>query len=419
MTKFGADVAQLNDLSKLFLRTAEALESSVSGVSSELQATRWTGPVAESFRERWTSFIVVGRSATQALQAAGSALDKHAIEQANLSAGGQLSGAQRAAGAAREGLTGSTFGSGLASAHRLMTREERADVRARLSATAPDALVRSVGERAESYLENLTQATNLFNDAALHADLSSQGKSGIAKSVMDIVVGEIPGPTGKAIQLTMKGTGLLNELADSEVRELRAAEIASGASFSMHLQEQLTQMRKEIRDNKDLVGEDLKRLVASGSEEGKLLQSEFVETGVALKEAKDVSLGRAFGFITAKYLANDLDDPVRNHYVLDVDSKGEVRNLEIVHSLGPGLDNKLSSLSLTDKRDFIAAMLTENPYGAVRVIREDNTLASLHSLRGDAGISASQAHEKMKQFLAGNVPLSDKFKVEHRRNLHE
>ncbi len=86
MAQLGADVEQLDMLSRKFDEEAQKIESTISTISAQLGQTWWQGADAERFRNQWegadTSTL---RQVVQRLQQAGNNCRAQAAQQREVS----------------------------------------------------------------------------------------------------------------------------------------------------------------------------------------------------------------------------------------------------------------------------------------------------------------------------------------------
>ena len=86
MAQLGADVEQLDLLSRKFDEEAQKIEVTISAISSQMQGTWWQGPDAERFRNQWeTADTSTLRQVVQRLQAAATDCRNQANQQRQVS----------------------------------------------------------------------------------------------------------------------------------------------------------------------------------------------------------------------------------------------------------------------------------------------------------------------------------------------
>ena len=86
MAQLGADVEQLDLLSRKFDEEAQKIETAISAISSQMQSTWWQGPDAERFRNQWeTADTSTLRQVVQRLQAAATDCRNQANQQRQVS----------------------------------------------------------------------------------------------------------------------------------------------------------------------------------------------------------------------------------------------------------------------------------------------------------------------------------------------
>jgi hypothetical protein len=82
MAVWGLDVTQVRQLSTQLNRQADAIQQSLSTLTSALHGTQWTGPDAEKFRNEWSSSHTSAlKSVINALQEAGQLAARNADSQ--------------------------------------------------------------------------------------------------------------------------------------------------------------------------------------------------------------------------------------------------------------------------------------------------------------------------------------------------
>ena len=86
MAQLGADVEQLDLLSRKFDEEAQRIETAISAISSQMLSTWWQGPDAERFRNQWESADTATlRQVVQRLQAAATDCRNQANQQRQVS----------------------------------------------------------------------------------------------------------------------------------------------------------------------------------------------------------------------------------------------------------------------------------------------------------------------------------------------
>ena len=86
MAQLGADVEQLELLGRKFEEEAQKIETTVSTIASQVEATWWQGSDAAQFRNEWqTTYMTNLRQVVQHLQQAGSACRTQATQQRQVS----------------------------------------------------------------------------------------------------------------------------------------------------------------------------------------------------------------------------------------------------------------------------------------------------------------------------------------------
>ncbi len=87
MAQLGADVEQLDQLSKKFDQEAQALSQATSQITAQVNSTWWKGPDAEKFRNEWESqFASQLKKISEALRQVGTVVRKQAQQQRQTSA---------------------------------------------------------------------------------------------------------------------------------------------------------------------------------------------------------------------------------------------------------------------------------------------------------------------------------------------
>ena len=86
MAQLGADVEQLDLLSRKFDEEAQRIETAVSAISAQVLSIWWQGPDADRFRNQWESTDTATlRQVVQRLQAAGTDCRNQANQQRQVS----------------------------------------------------------------------------------------------------------------------------------------------------------------------------------------------------------------------------------------------------------------------------------------------------------------------------------------------
>ena len=86
MAQLGADVEQLEILSRKFDEEAQKIEAAISVIGSQVQGTWWQGPDAERFRNQWeTADTSTLRQVVQRLQTAATDCRNQANQQRQVS----------------------------------------------------------------------------------------------------------------------------------------------------------------------------------------------------------------------------------------------------------------------------------------------------------------------------------------------
>ena len=86
MAQLGADVEQLEMLGRKFEEEAQKVETTVSTITSQVNATWWQGSDADRFRNEWqTTYMSNLRQVIQHLQQAGSGCRAQATQQRQVS----------------------------------------------------------------------------------------------------------------------------------------------------------------------------------------------------------------------------------------------------------------------------------------------------------------------------------------------
>lgn len=86
MAQLGADVEQLDMLSRRFDEEAQKIEATISTITSQIGSTWWQGGDAERFRNQWESADTSTlRQVVQRLQAAGNDCRNQANQQRQVS----------------------------------------------------------------------------------------------------------------------------------------------------------------------------------------------------------------------------------------------------------------------------------------------------------------------------------------------
>jgi len=82
MAQLGADVEQLDSLSRKFDQEATAIAEATSQISSQVNSTWWKGPDAEKFKSEWEShFASQLKKIAEALRQVGTVVRKQAQQQ--------------------------------------------------------------------------------------------------------------------------------------------------------------------------------------------------------------------------------------------------------------------------------------------------------------------------------------------------
>ena len=86
MAQLGADVEQLDSLSKKFDAEAQMIAQATQQISAQVNSTWWKGPDADKFRSEWNGQHVAALAkVSQALQEAGKQASRNATEQESAS----------------------------------------------------------------------------------------------------------------------------------------------------------------------------------------------------------------------------------------------------------------------------------------------------------------------------------------------
>ena len=86
MAQLGADVEQLDLLSRKFDEEAQKIEATISVIGSQVHGTWWQGPDAERFRNQWeTADTSTLRQVVQRLQTAATDCRNQANQQRQVS----------------------------------------------------------------------------------------------------------------------------------------------------------------------------------------------------------------------------------------------------------------------------------------------------------------------------------------------
>ena len=86
MAQLGADVEQLDLLSRKFDEEAQKIEATISVINAQVQSTWWQGADAERFRNEWqTADTSALRQVVQRLQAAATDCRNQAAQQRQVS----------------------------------------------------------------------------------------------------------------------------------------------------------------------------------------------------------------------------------------------------------------------------------------------------------------------------------------------
>ena len=87
MAQLGADVEQLDALSKKFDQEAQAISQATSQITSQVHSAWWKGPDADKFRSEWDGqFASQLRKIAEALRQVGTVVRKQAQQQRQTSA---------------------------------------------------------------------------------------------------------------------------------------------------------------------------------------------------------------------------------------------------------------------------------------------------------------------------------------------
>ncbi len=72
MAQIGADIQQLESLTRQFNTQASQVDALISAINNQLGGTWWIGPKADKFKGEWDSeFVPTLRKLTEALRSAG------------------------------------------------------------------------------------------------------------------------------------------------------------------------------------------------------------------------------------------------------------------------------------------------------------------------------------------------------------
>ena len=87
MAQLGADVEQLDQLSKKFDQEGDRIAQATSQISSQVNSTWWKGPDAEKFKNEWEGqFASQLKKIAEALRQVGTVVRKQAQQQRQTSA---------------------------------------------------------------------------------------------------------------------------------------------------------------------------------------------------------------------------------------------------------------------------------------------------------------------------------------------
>ena len=82
MAQLGADVEQLDQLSKKFDQEADRISQATSQISSQVNSTWWKGPDADKFKNEWEGqFASQLKKIAEALHQVGTVVRKQAQQQ--------------------------------------------------------------------------------------------------------------------------------------------------------------------------------------------------------------------------------------------------------------------------------------------------------------------------------------------------
>ena len=82
MSQLGADVEQLDSLSKKFDAEAQMIAQATQQISSQVNSTWWKGPDADRFRQEWEGqFASQLKKISEALKQVGTVVRKQAQQQ--------------------------------------------------------------------------------------------------------------------------------------------------------------------------------------------------------------------------------------------------------------------------------------------------------------------------------------------------
>lgn len=89
MAKLGADVEQLDTLSKKFDQEAEQLSQAINQIGSQVKSAWWEGKDADRFRQEWEgTYASQLRKIAESLKQVGQTVRKQAQQQRQTSGGG-------------------------------------------------------------------------------------------------------------------------------------------------------------------------------------------------------------------------------------------------------------------------------------------------------------------------------------------
>lgn len=472
MAKYGADVSQLRALSKEFLQTSQSLESCIRGTTSKLREANWRGPLADSFRDQWSSLQATATSAAQLLREAGATLNDQANEQAQISDG---IGSANSFGPGLEHLHGMP---GLAAFPEAMGRnggdlidklyervrpktpEDEQNVNRPYVMSAGD-VAEDVSKTAQRRLQTMAEGTALFAEIAKAAALDKgPSSSSILDSVETVLTEGVGGRLGKVLGFALKDTiaeplveGILKgtalgaatniafggaEVMDSlaaqefEKNQIRSAaaagELAAGQLKTIHA------LQRSLEENEV----HFKNLMESSIETGnsdvtgtaELERNRLVDLRLQL-ENEVPTVGRVVGEMTAETLIRDWEkagssEKLRtSSFTVDVDKAGQVLGLQINHPIGNEVAMKMTDRE--EHEEFVRALVTSNFNGIVRVIDPESSHpdmpVSVTKVEGAVGFDAPQefdnslAKQFEKQLHSGQVRVAPDFKISGRARI--
>lgn len=472
MTKYGADVSQLQALSKEFIQVSQSLDSSMRGITSKLKDASWRGPLADSFKERWSSFLVTANSAAQLLQEAGAKLNNQANEQAKISEG------IKSANSFGPGLEHLHGVPGLAAFPEAMGRsggdlidklyervvpktpEDEQNVNRPYVMSAGD-IAEDISKTAQRRLETMAKGTELF---AAIAKASASDKAPTSSSVLDSIetvltegvggrLGEVlnfalkdtiaeplttgilkGSPAGAAAKIAFEGAEILDSMAAEQFERTQVQSAEAGTGMAAGQLKTIRTLQGALEENEVYFKNRMESSIDMGNDDvtgaPELERNKLVDLRLQL-ENEVPTVGKVVGEMTAETLIRDWEKAASSErlrtssIMIDVDKAGQVLGLQINHPIGNSV-----ATTMTDREEheeFVRALVTSNFNGVVRVMDPESSRpdmpVSMTTVEKGTGFNAphgfdnSLAKQFEDQLHSGQVRVAPDFKISGRARI--